>query len=88
MGTAPHIKGRFSSRLNRFSCEHALAAGKTPVWLNIAAHACRQAVGNLTVVYAKRRRQRLFIDSEMGGGRLMGMVIAKVMLSSGLMRVI
>ena len=36
MGTAPHIKGRFSSQLNRFSCEHALAAGKTPVWLNIA----------------------------------------------------
>jgi hypothetical protein len=39
MGTAPHIKGRFSSQLNRFSCEHALAAGKTPVWFNMAANA-------------------------------------------------
>ncbi|AFK72885.1 hypothetical protein YSA_11270 [Pseudomonas putida ND6] len=40
MGTAPHIKGRFSSQLNRFSLEHALAAGKTPVWFNMAIHAC------------------------------------------------
>jgi hypothetical protein len=40
MGTAPHIKGRFSSQLNRFSYEHALAAGKTPVWFNMAANAC------------------------------------------------
>ncbi|APO82706.1 hypothetical protein BL240_15085 [Pseudomonas putida] len=48
MGTAPHIAGRVSSRVNRFSCEHAPAAGKTPVWLNMAANACllrRQAPG-------------------------------------------
>ncbi|ORL50571.1 hypothetical protein B7H18_16410 [Pseudomonas putida] len=41
MGTAPHITGLVSSRVNRFSFEHAPAAGKTPVWLKRAVPACQ-----------------------------------------------
>ncbi|PMY82511.1 hypothetical protein C1X72_04320 [Pseudomonas sp. FW306-2-2C-D06B] len=43
MGTAPHIAGLVQSRVNRFSMEHAPAAGKTPVWLNRAVGACQMA---------------------------------------------
>ncbi|AYN16340.1 hypothetical protein CHR29_14800 [Pseudomonas monteilii] len=53
MGTAPHLAGRFSSRVNRFSCEHAPAAEKTPVWLNVAPRACRQVTLGFKDCYAK-----------------------------------
>ncbi|QDR68760.1 hypothetical protein FPB55_14555 [Pseudomonas sp. BJP69] len=32
MVTAPHVTGRISSQVNRFSTEHAPAPVKTPVW--------------------------------------------------------
>jgi hypothetical protein len=53
MGTAPHLAGRISSRVNRFSYEHAPAAEKTPVWLNMAPRACRQAAFGFKGSYAK-----------------------------------
>ncbi|NTY93492.1 hypothetical protein FCH83_14700 [Pseudomonas putida] len=71
IGTAPHIAGLVSSRVNRFSCEHAPAAGKTPVWLKRTLCACQmsqqapcKAFRQFDVSFMQRRYQTLIINSQ------------------------